>query len=226
VRATRPAPFAPLAGRTEAGWLAGLGASTRYQLRRSRRRYEAAGRLVAERAASVAEGLAFLDALAALHQTHWVARGHAGAFATPAFVAFHRALVARGLPRGEVELVRVSTVDPAGSRPIGYLYNFCWRDRVYAYQSGFDYAAAQPHQVPGLTCHHVAIEAAIRSGRAVYDFLAGAARYKTSLGSDALAMHWLALRRAGRSKGSWQPDCDQIFGDTPQTRATCPPPGT
>jgi CelD/BcsL family acetyltransferase involved in cellulose biosynthesis len=193
VTATRPAPYARLTEGGEASWLVGLGASTRYQLRRSRRRYEAIGRLVLDRAADVSEGLGFLTDLAVLHQATWEARGHRGAFAVPEFVTFHQALVARGLPRGEVELLRVSTVSAERHAVIGYLYNFRWRDRVYSYQGGFDYAAAGPHQAPGLTCHHLAIEAAIANGSTIYDFLAGAARYKRSLGSDETSLHWLEV---------------------------------
>jgi len=54
VHTTRPAPFVRLEAAGTADWLAGLSASTRYQLRRSRRRYEAAGQLVAQRAADPA----------------------------------------------------------------------------------------------------------------------------------------------------------------------------
>jgi CelD/BcsL family acetyltransferase involved in cellulose biosynthesis len=195
VTATRPAPYARLTDGGEAGWLAGLGGSTRYQLRRSRKRYEAAGRLVSSRAADVCEGLAFLSELAALHQATWQARGHPGAFAAPAFVRFHQTLVARGLPRGEVELLRIATAGGEGEAVIGYLYNFRWRERVYTYQGGFDYAAAGPHQAPGLTCHHLAIEAAIANGSTIYDLLAGEARYKRSLGSHETRLHWLTVTR-------------------------------
>lgn len=202
IAASRPAPYAELAGLRAAGlgaadWLAGLGSATRARLRRSRRSYEAAGALVARQAAGVAEALAFLEALAGLHQASWVARGRRGAFAEPDFVAFHRALVARGLPRGEVELLRIATVTSAETRVVGYLYNFRWRDRICAYQSGFDYAGSGPRQSPGLTCHQAAIEAAIASGATVYDFLGGAARYKTSLGGAETMLHWLELARPG-----------------------------
>jgi CelD/BcsL family acetyltransferase involved in cellulose biosynthesis len=193
VLATRPAPFASLEGATEASWLAGLGRSTRTQLRRSIKRYETAGRLVMHRASDLTEALAFLSDLKTLHQMRWVARGARGAFADPAFMTFHAALVARGLPRGEIDLLRVSAAGPQGPTPIGFLYNFRWRDRIYAYQGGFDYAAAGPHASPGLTCHHAAIVAAIEDGAGFYDFLAGEARYKTSLGSAEVPMHWLRL---------------------------------
>ncbi len=188
VTARRPAPFIRLPPGDAAAWLAPLSASTRYQLRRSRRRYEAAGPLTLRRAADVAEGLAFLDALILPHQARWTERGRAGAFADPKIIAFHRALIISGLPRGEVELLRIGA---AGAEPVGYLYNFRWRNRIYAYQGGFNYAAAGPHQTPGLTCHHLAIEDAAASGCEIYDFLAGEARYKSSLGKEVTQLYWL-----------------------------------
>ncbi|MCW3476884.1 GNAT family N-acetyltransferase [Limobrevibacterium gyesilva] len=187
----RPAPFVDLA-RIRAGgtdYLGSLSANARYQIRRSARRYTAAGPLAVRRAATLAEAHDFLDALAALHQITWTGRGRPGAFANPDFVAFHRALIERAMPAGEVDLLRVS----AGGRVVGYLYNFRFRDRAYAYQSGFDYAVSDPHQKPGLTCHHLAIEMYAAEGMDRYDFLAGGDRYKTSLANAETMLHWAEL---------------------------------
>ena len=188
---TRPAPFVDLAGlrRSGASFLESLSANTRYQLRRSARRYAGSGALVLRRPATLEEAWAFLDALAGLHQATWQRRGLPGKFAAPAFLRFHRTLLARTLPRGEADLLRIA----AGERVIGYLYNFRFRGRVLAYQSGFDYAGAGPHEKPGMTCHHLAIEAAAAEGMECYDFLAGADRYKTSLASGAVPLHWLEI---------------------------------
>jgi len=169
------------------GFLAALSANTRYQLRRSDRAYAAAGPLRVDRAATLAEAEVFLAALAGLHQATWTSRGQPGAFANPAFVTFHRALLARALPRGEAELLRIA----AGETAIGYLYNFRHRGRVLAYQSGLDYAAAGPHQKPGLTCHHAAIRQARADGAVAYDFLAGGDRYKTSFANATTELFWL-----------------------------------
>ena len=188
---TRPAPFVDLAAlrRAGTGFLAGLSANTRYQLRRSARRYAGSGPLVVQRPAGLEEARAFLDGLAALHQATWRRRGLPGMFAAPAFLRFHRTLLARTLPRGELDLLRVA----AGERVIGYLYNFRFRGRVLAYQSGFDYAGAGPHEKPGMTCHHLAIEACAAEGVERYDFLAGADRYKLSLASGSVPLHWLEI---------------------------------
>ena len=188
---TRPAPLVDLAGlrRSGAGFLHGLSANTRYQLRRSARRYGGSGALAIQRPATLEQAWAFLDGLAALHQATWQRRGLPGMFAAPAFLRFHRTLLARTLPRGELDLLRVT----AGERVVGYLYNFRFRGRVLAYQSGFDYAGAEPHEKPGMTCHHLAIEAALAEGVACYDFLAGADRYKLSLASGSVPLHWLEI---------------------------------
>ena len=189
----RAAPFVDLPALPMApdGYLVTLSANTRYQIRRSNRRLAQLGPLEVRQAETVAEGLAFLDALATLHQNRWTGRGERGAFADPAFLRFHRALIARALPRGELALLRIA----AGSQVLGYLYNLRLRGRVFSYQSGFDYAAAAtlagPHAKPGITCHHAAILRAQAEAAAAYDFLAGPDRYKTSLSHAATPLYWL-----------------------------------
>ena len=191
LRDTRLAPAVDLAGlrRERVGVLDRVSANTRYQLRRSERRFAAAGPLEIRRAADVAEGHRWLEALAALHQRTWQGRGLPGAFADANFRRFHHALIDRGLKLGQVDLLEVS----AGSRCLGYLLNFVFRGTVYAYQSGFDYALADRHEKPGLTAHHKAIEMYLQEGLDRYDFLGGAERYKTSLASTASRLHWAVL---------------------------------
>ena len=163
-----------------------LSTNTRAQLRRSLRAYAAIGELAIQRASDNAEAHRFLDALGRLHQATWQRRGRAGAFANPQFLRFHHALIDRALPRGEVELSRVT----AGQAELGYLYNFHYRDRVSAYQSGFDYTVGDRRAKPGLTCHHLAIEQGLAEGRVCYDFMAGDDRYKRSLSNTASTLHW------------------------------------
>lgn len=191
LRATRPAPFRDLASLRGAGkpFLDAISPNMRRQLRRSAARYAQAGPLAVVRAATVAEAHGFLDGLAALHQARWTARGLPGAFAEPAFRQFHQALIARALPRGEVDLLRIS----AGSRLIGYLYNLRSGGHVHAYQGGFDYSDADGQRKPGLTCHHLAIEASLAAGATRYDFLAGDDRYKRDLSDAETTLYWAAL---------------------------------
>ena len=187
-RQQRLAPFIDLdAVRGMAGgYLAGRSANTRQQLRRSARRHAERGELVLRRAATAAEALDWLDPLMALHGESWRRRGLPGAFADPFMRRFHQALIGRAAARGEVDLLRLD----AGATAIGYLYNFRLGGRVYAYQSGFDYAEAGSQAKPGLTCHHLAVERAIEAGDREYDFLAGADRYKLSLATASRPLLW------------------------------------
>lgn len=166
-----------------------LSANTRYQLRRSDRSYAAAGPAMIRRAATLPEAHAWLDALAVLHQATWKQRGALGAFGAPFFARFHHALIDRGLDRGEIDLMRISS----GEHLVGFLYNFRHRDRSLAYQSGFDYAGAGRHQKPGLTCHHLAILSCLADGLISYDFLAGEDRYKRSLADQEVPLHWIEI---------------------------------
>ena len=195
LRQASPAPFARL--QRPGAFLDGLSRNARHQLRRSARDYEAAGPLAVERAGTEADALAFLHALIALHEATWTARGRPGAFATEPVRRFHRALIGRGVASGEVDLLRVR----AGTAPIGYLLNFRHRGRVLAYQSGFDYAGAGPHQKPGLTCHHQAIEWYRAAGAETYDFLAGPDRYKATLADAVQELRWVDLLPRWSARG-------------------------
>ncbi len=184
----RPAPWLDLDRVREAGGaLSLLSPNARQQLRRARKRHEQTGPLRLTRARDEAEANRYLHELAVLHEASWRARGKPGAFAEPFFGRFHETLLARALPRGEVELLRVT----AGERVLGLLYNFLHEGRVLAYQSGFAGAEAGPSI--GQICHWLAIEDHAAAGRKSYDFLAGEARYKSRFATDVASMHWLDL---------------------------------
>jgi len=174
-------------------FLDGLSANTRQQLRRSERAYASTGAITVERATTLSRARDFFGELARLHQASWQARGKPGAFANPFFVRFHHALIEHGLPRGEIELSRIA----AGSQLIGVLYNFRYKQRVLAYQSGFDYAAAGRHAKPGMTSHLQVIREAISLGATRYDFLAGDDRYKRSFANQSEALHWVEVDSPG-----------------------------
>ena len=193
---TRAAPYAAL-DPDGPPYRMGLSRNTRGQLQRSIRAYQAAGPIVVERAATVEGALEWLACMLPLHIATWEARGIASGFSTEPVQRFHRALIARGVPGGEVDMLRIT----AGPRLIGYLLNLRSGGRVYAYQSGFDYPGAAAHEKPGLTCHHAAIEHARAAGAAEYDFLAGDARYKRSLGTGTRDLHWMTWQPAWSYQG-------------------------
>jgi CelD/BcsL family acetyltransferase involved in cellulose biosynthesis len=192
VRQRRAGAYLDLEGLRRSGraFADGLSRNTRHQLVRARRLYEASGPLSLRAAGTVDEALAMLDQLKRWHQTTWRRRGQPGCFATPAFERFHRALIRDRFRHGEIRLACAA----AGDRPFGYLYNFARGDRIYAYQSGFDYAP-DGRLKPGLLSHALAIEQALRAGFAVYDFMAGENRLKASFASDREEMVWLSVRR-------------------------------
>lgn len=170
-------------------YLQTLSANARAQIRRSMRLYGAGLRL--ERAATLDAAQGFFVEMVGLHQAAWQRRGRPGAFAEPAMRAFHQALIARAWPVGAADLLRISS----GAGTIGVLYNFVSAGRVLSYQSGFGYAGADNRDKPGLVCHAMAIEHYAGRGALVYDLLAGADRYKTSLGRSGQTLHWAVLSR-------------------------------
>jgi CelD/BcsL family acetyltransferase involved in cellulose biosynthesis len=176
---TEPAPFVDLTR----NFIESRSRNTRYQIRRSDRAY---GVVHVESADCQAAAHSFLEQMAVLHETSWKQRGKQGVFSDPFFCRFHHALIERGWPRGEIELLRVT----GNGILIGYLYNFKYRDTVMAYQSGIDYSDLSGGRHPGLTCHHAAIQNASLNGFKRYDFLAGDARYKRSLADSLVTMHW------------------------------------
>ncbi len=199
---SEPAPYVEILQpeRENDDYLARRSANTRQQLRRSDRSYADFGSLRLQRAGSLAEAHRFLDEMAKLHQASWVARGQPGCFADPFFGRFHHALIERGLPRGEIDLLRIA----AGPQVIGILYNFRFRGRMLAYQSGFDYAGSDRRRKPGLTCHHQAIQFCAGEAITVYDFLAGGDRYKYSLADGVRTQHWVELAAGWSAQGLWR----------------------
>jgi CelD/BcsL family acetyltransferase involved in cellulose biosynthesis len=183
---SQDSPFVDLAALRAAGgdYLVGRSANTRQQIRRSDRFY---GPITVESAASVSAGHAMLEEMAVLHQATWTARGRPGSFARPFFRRFHRALIEAAIPRGEVELLKISS----NQTVVGILYNFVHLGRMSAYQSGFAYRTEEPQAKPGLTCHYRGIQYALDQGLDVYDFLAGDDRYKRSLADLSHRQSWV-----------------------------------
>jgi CelD/BcsL family acetyltransferase involved in cellulose biosynthesis len=189
IRKQNEAPFVDLAAlrRGQGDYLAARSANTRQQIRRSDRSYAAGGGLTVHQAETPAAAHAMLDAMAALHQASWQARGQPGIFATPFFARFHHALIDSAFPHGQVALTAVRS----GATVVGVLYNFSFYGHVSAYQSGFNYAAAGVHGKSGLTCHHAAIRDALDRGCDVYEFLSGDDRYKRSLADGSKPQYWV-----------------------------------
>ena len=153
------------------------------------RHFERFGKVRLDRAADRGEAREFLAELKELHIATWQSRGKPHAFSRPFFEAFHQQLIERHVADGAVQLLRAS----AGSRLIGYLYNFRLSDRVYAYQSGFAYGEKRGR--PGAVAHALAIRDAYHSGASAYDFLAGRNRLKESYATASAPMLWEVIQQ-------------------------------
>ncbi len=182
--------------RTSGGdFITTLSSNTRSQLRRPDRQFAALGPIRLVEATALSEAEALFEAMIPLHQDYWRSRGRPGAFASPPFVAFHRQLIRDGFPTGAIQLVRCD----AGTTPVGYLYNFVRNQRVYSYQSGFNYDLL-PRSKPGWLCHHLAIEHNLQRGMTSYDLLAGASQFKASFAAVGECLVSAMVERAG-----WRP---------------------
>ncbi len=166
------------------GYLGLLSSNTRTQIRRSLKAFGQFGRLTLSVADDLDTARRYLARMRELHLATWRSRGVESGSGSPFAIAFHDRLLRTGMPRGEIQLVRVD----AGDTEIGYLYNFLHRGRVSYYQSGLHYGLIDTHDRPGLVAHALLVEHNARNDAAVYDFLAGDYRYKRSLSTGTEVM--------------------------------------
>lgn len=186
-----PAPYVDLAAVRSSGadYLSHLSRNSRQSLRRSLRYYEANGPLHYRVALSCDDALDMFNDLETMHQRYWQSRGAPGAFAHPHFKQFHTELIKTAFADNHIEMAQIS----ADRQPIGYLYNFVWRDTLYAYQSGFHYTKEKQAR-PGYVSHYSAILFSLSKGRDIYDFMAGDRQHKASLSTGRHYLHWQQLR--------------------------------
>ena len=192
LRPPQTAPYAMLQTQPDDELLAGLTRNSRQQIRRSLRYYEQQGPLVLERAQDAPQALDWLDRLEVLHTSSWRQRGKTGAFSDPGFRDFHRRLIAASFAEGLPDLLRLR----AGEAVLGYLYTLRWRGIAAAYQSGFRFEEDAQAR-PGLVAHLLAMRLYRSEGLSTYRFLAGEARYKTSLATGQDELLWMLAYRPG-----------------------------
>ena len=170
-----------------------LSAGRRAHIRRSMRACAEWGPLQLTQAEDAASATAYFERLLHLHRARRAGLGSKSGFDTPFGLEFHRRLIAQGVPRGEVQLVRVC----AGEHEVGYLYSLVHRREVFFYQSGFDFGRVDHKFSPGLVTVAMAIEHNARLGHRCFDFLAGDAQYKKTLATHSETLSWVELHRDG-----------------------------
>jgi CelD/BcsL family acetyltransferase involved in cellulose biosynthesis len=171
------------------GYLESLSSSTRYDVRRSVRAYEAHGEVRLDFATDVDQALQWFAELEVLHQRHWQEKGQGGAFQSAYFGSFHRELIRSSPPGGLPRLARLR----AGEAIVGYYYHLVYGKNVFCYNGGLDYAVPSKHHRPGYLMHLKAIEHAMAGGYATYDFLAGDSLYKKTLSTHQTSLDWIAI---------------------------------
>lgn len=169
-------------------YLSTLSRNTRYQIRRSGKRYASRGDVVMQQASTVGQALQFFREISPLHIARWgeVESG----FTNPAFLKFHEALIQGSWSKGQVDLCRV---DVAG-QAIAYFYNFTYNRRVYFYLSGL-VSEDDKALKPGLLGHSLCIQRYIEKDMDYYDFMGGEARYKQSLGRESIPIFQVSLQK-------------------------------
>ncbi len=184
-------PHIPLAGQSWDGYLATLGAESRYNFRRKLRRLQSDFRVTFDPASTEQEWRESMDVVFALHNMRWQERGGSDAFGAPALVAFHREVSQLALNRGWLRLY-VLRLD---EKPVACLYGFLYRRVFYFYQSGFDPSYAK-YSV-GLVAMGLAIKSAIEEGAHEYDLLHGDEDYKSHWSRECRELYRLELYPPG-----------------------------
>lgn len=166
-------------------YLSLLSANSRSQIRRAMKEHDD-GLPTVLSADSVDQASDWLAAMAALNR----GRHADNAWDDDGFRRFVRALAARGMPDGGVELLRLSSGDDS----LGYLLTFVHRGVAMNYQSAF-VAPRSGKDKPGLLCHAAAIRHYAAQGLARYSLLAGKDRYKQSLATCQEELEWWSIER-------------------------------
>lgn len=187
-----PSPFVDLAGITSLpDYFGKLSPNARHQLRRAYRLYEEAyGPVCLEVASNRTQAMDIYKELVALHQARWSAVGKKGAFSSTYFDEFHKMLIEQRFKTGEIQLLRIK----AGSETIGCLYNFCYKGKVYCYQSGIRHHIDNRLKT-GMICHAEAIAFNARAANQEYDFLGGSGQYKRTLATHARELSDFVIQR-------------------------------
>jgi CelD/BcsL family acetyltransferase involved in cellulose biosynthesis len=131
---------------------------------------------------------AALDSLAALHQDRMESSGRGGNFRKPDYRTFHERFAARAARNGWLYLAFLER----DGRRIAGRYGFVYGGTYYAYQSGFDPAAADDS--PGEVLLGMVIEDLIGRGVCEFNFLRGAQPHK---------FHWTDRRRETLRVDGW-----------------------
>ena len=168
------APFLPLAA-TWDGYLEGLPAKLRHEIKRKARKLEAETGTVRDRDRDRRTTLIpFLDRFVELHR---MSEGPKGVFMQPGMEIFFRRLGEAFGPRG---IFRLTFIEVGGVKAAGTI-GFCFGGTFFLYNSAFDRELQQ--LAPGMVLVAEDIRLAIEDGCDAFDLLKGDYSYKYRFGA-------------------------------------------
>lgn len=161
----------------KAGYLDSLSRNTRYQIKRSRKKYESLyGRLNLSFAKNTKQAFEYWQEAAGLHIERW----HDSGFQNPKFVDFHKAFMEKNFDSGLIDVAKIT----AGNHLLAIVYNIIYKQKVFFYLQGLQYETDGKLK-PGLTAHSILIEHYLQQGMTSYDFMGGYSQYKKQLSQAA-----------------------------------------
>lgn len=135
-----------------------------------------------------------LHEMAQLHIKQWDDHEYGSGFSNTLFYQFHRNINSENIGTKTRILKFI-----AGEQLLGYLYYFIEKREnftvAYFYLSAIHYADDNNKFKPGMVMHKMAMEYLAQQGVQQYDFLAGEARYKSSLSNTAYSLYDVHLYR-------------------------------
>lgn len=129
-----------------------------------------------------------LTDLIRLHQHRWNAVGQPGCYASERFVQFHRELIDRLVPTGEMLLMRVSSSEQV----IGCSQILVDRGRAMVYQGG---RICTESGSPGLVTDYLCMQECLHRGCSAFDFMAGESMHKQRLTTQQTPLTWATWER-------------------------------
>ncbi len=173
-----------------------LGQKRRKHLRQNNRSYAHHGPIQVQVARTPTEAVSMFSELGALNLLRRKALGGETIFASPLFLAFHRALITKHIQDGVTQLLAVR----AGERTVGLVYNLAHKNKVYFYQCGFNYSTGD-NLSPGMVTIAQVVQFYLDNDYHEFDFLSGENNYKQSLSTDSRNLVWTVLRKPGLKHG-------------------------
>lgn len=168
--------------------IANFSKNTKSQIRRSVKLLQQSGEYSLEVAQSAEQALTWFNEAGAIHQALWRDTAFGSGFDNPHFVNFHQKIIQQGFEHHTVVLSRLVV----NQHVSGYIYGFIHEHTFYFYLSAFE-KDSNPKIKLGVLAHVEMMLYLAQKGITQYDFLAGTARYKSSLSDQQDKMGFYRL---------------------------------